>query len=111
MAGSLYSMVRDWDAGEFMVVVSGYVSRGDVMSVDSPFTTIEGETEHDVDDVNDAMENAHSDSYKIKEGEGKLGSLTHLLRAKKMARDIVRRRSCAEHDPSKPASDASDVIK
>jgi hypothetical protein len=44
MAGSLYTMVRDWQEGEYMVLVTGFVPRQAVLDLESVMTTIVGDS-------------------------------------------------------------------
>ena len=56
MAGSLYTTVFDWTEGKYMVFVSGYVPRKEVLEMKSVFDLVVGDSEGEVYAVQDDVD-------------------------------------------------------
>ena len=56
MAGSLYTTVFDRTEGKYMVYVSGYVPRKEVLELKSVFDLVVGDSEGEVDAVQDDVD-------------------------------------------------------
>ena len=57
MAGSLYTTVFDWTEGKYMVFVSGYVPRKEVLEMKSVFDLVVGDSEGEVEVVEAQLRN------------------------------------------------------
>jgi hypothetical protein len=53
ISGSLYTTVFDWKEGKYMAYVSGYVPRKEVLEMESVFALVVGDSEGEVDIVQD----------------------------------------------------------